>query len=233
MRCGDVFRLLSEIRALPEISIRMSGGDTCKKLFHYFTQPHPRYRIIQNKRWGVALLSVPDTYNEYVKGRDKQALRSNRKRALDLGFHFCRSNPLEHLHDILSINTSASVRQGRPMDSSYLSIRQLREFFNDKAEIYGVFDSMGSLKAYADTPIAGETCIFFRLLGHSADLDKGIMYLLVSGVVQEMIEHKTKHGVPLWAMYDTFFGASQGLRYFKERLGFRPYKVRWLWELEI
>jgi hypothetical protein len=231
MRCGDFFRLLSEIRALPEISIRMSGDDTCKKLFHYFTQSHPRYRFIQNKRWGVALLPVSDTYNEYLKGKDKQALRSNRKRALDLGFRFCRSNPLEHLHDILSINASTPVRQGRPMDSSYLSVRQLRAFFDDKAEIYGVFDSTGILKAYADTPIAGEICIFSRLLGHSADLDKGIMYLLVSGVVQEMTEHKTKHGVPLWVMYDTFFGASQGLRYFKERLGFRPYKVRWIWEL--
>jgi len=48
-----------------------------------------------------------------------------------------------------------------------------------------------------------------------------------------MIEHTTKHEVPLWGMYDTFFGASSGLRYFKERLGFRPYKVRWIWDLQI
>src|SRR5712692_3305278 len=122
MRCGDFFRLLREMKALPEISIRMSGDDTCKKLFYYFTQLHPRYRFIQNKRWGVALLPLPDIYNEYLKGKDKQALRSNRKRALDLGFHFCRINPLEHLNDILSINTSTPVRQGSPMSSSYLSI---------------------------------------------------------------------------------------------------------------
>ena len=135
MRFGDFFRLLSEMRALPEISIRMSGDDTCKKLFHYFTQLHPRYRFIQNKRWGAALLPLPDIYNEYLKGKDKQALRSNRKRALDLGFHFCCINPLEYLNDILSINTSTPVRQGIPMASSYLSVERLRTFFDDKCSI--------------------------------------------------------------------------------------------------
>jgi len=231
MRFGDFFRLLSEMRALPEISIRISGDGTNKKLFHYLTQPHPRYRFIQNKRWGVALLPLPNTFNEYLKGKDKQALRSNRKRALDLGFKFTSINPLEHISEILSINTSVPVRQGSPMDPSYLSIEHLKTFFEHKPKIYGVFDSKGVLKAYSDTPIAGEIFLFSRLLGDYEDLDKGIMYLLISGVIQEMIGCKTKYGTPLWAMYDTFFGASQGLRYFKERLGFRPYKVRWIWEL--
>src|SRR5262245_26167636 len=117
MRFGDFFRLLSEIRALPEVSIRMSGDDTCKKLFHYFTQPHPRYRFTQNKRWGAALLPLPDTYNEYLKGKEKTYLRRKRKRALELGFRFCRIDPFEHLDDILSINTSTPVRQGIPIAS--------------------------------------------------------------------------------------------------------------------
>jgi hypothetical protein len=30
-------------------------------------------------------------------------------------------------------------------------------------------------------------------------------------------------------MYDTFWGASPGLAYFKERAGFRPYTVDWVW----
>jgi hypothetical protein len=30
-------------------------------------------------------------------------------------------------------------------------------------------------------------------------------------------------------MYDTFWGASTGLAFFKERLGFRPYTVDWAW----
>ena len=228
---GNFFRLLSEMRALPEISIRISGDDTSKGIFRSLTQPHPRYRFIQNKRWGVALLPLPDTFNEYIKGKDKQYLRRKRKRALDLGFNFTSINPLEHISEVLSINTSVPVRQGMPMDPSYLSIEHLKNFFEHKPKIYGVFDSKGVLKAYADTPIAGEVFLFSRLLGDYEELDKGIMYLLISGVIQEMIGCKNQYGAPLWAMYDTFFGASPGLRYFKERLGFRPYKVRWIWEL--
>jgi len=224
------FRLLSEIRALPEVSICISGDDTRKELFHYLTQPHPKYRFIQNKRWGVALLPLPNTFEEYLKGKGKQALRTNRKHALDLNFHLCSINPLDYINEILSINTSAPVRQGTPMASSYLSAKHLKLAFENKPKIYGVFDSNGALKAYADTLIAGEIFLFSRLLGHYEELDKGIMYLLISGVIQEMIERKTNHGTPLWAMYDTFFGASPGLRYFKERLGFRPYRVKWIWQ---
>ena len=115
MRFGNFFRLLSEMRALPEVSIHLSGDDTCKKIFHYFTQPHPKYRFIQNKRWGVALLPLPNTFNEYLKGKDKQYLRRRRKRALDLGFNFYSIDPIDHLNEILSINTSTPLRQGLPM----------------------------------------------------------------------------------------------------------------------
>lgn len=95
--------------------------------------------------------------------------------------------------------------------------------------MYGVFDTEGTLKAYAHVPVCGEVFVFSRLLGHGADLDKGIMYLLISEVIREMINFKQAKGYPCWAMYDTFFGASPGLRYFKERLGFKPYRVKWLW----
>ena len=53
------------------------------------------------------------------------------------------------------------------------------------------------------------------------------MYLLISEVIRDMILQKLVIGYPNWIMYDTFFGASDGLKYFKERLGFKPYKVNW------
>jgi hypothetical protein len=34
-----------------------------------------------------------------------------------------------------------------------------------------------------------------------------------------------------YIMYDTFFGASDGLKRFKKKLGFKPYKVRWVWDM--
>jgi len=55
------------------------------------------------------------------------------------------------------------------------------------------------------------------------------MYLLTEGIVDYLIAQKHETGLPIWLMYDTFFGAPEGLWYFKERLGFRPYRVKWAW----
>jgi hypothetical protein len=33
-----------------------------------------------------------------------------------------------------------------------------------------------------------------------------------------------------YIMYDTFFGATDGLKQFKKKLNYKPYKVKWLWE---
>jgi len=230
MNLVTLLRFPREIVSLPEVTVRLYGDDNCRKIFDNFIKPHPRYKFIQNKRWGVGLLLLPDVFEHYLKEIGTELIRRKRKRSLSLGYHFETINPLNYLVEILSINESVKVRQGRRMDPEYLNIESLRAFFEGKPVVYGVFDTTGVLKAYAHTPICGDLFIFSRLLGHGNDLDNGVMYLLITEVIREMIERKRRQGSPVWAMYDTFFGASKGLRYFKERLGFKPYKVRWLWE---
>jgi hypothetical protein len=116
------------------------------------------------------------------------------------------------------------------MDSKHLRLDWLEGYFRDTATIFGVFNSAHVLRAYAETPICGDVFLFSCLLGHAEDLNQGIMYLLFSEVVREMIGRKQNCGAPLWAMYDTFFGGADGLRTFKSNVGFKPYKVRWIWE---
>src|SRR5690242_522643 len=230
MKVGHWLALVTEMLSLTEVTIRMSGSEASKRMFEFFTQPHPRYKLIQNKRWGAGLFPLPDRFEDYLKGKDKQTLRTNRRRSLSLEHRFDTIEPSHYLNDILAINESLQIRQGQPMDADYLYLEQLEMWTKDKPEIYGVFDRHGVLKAYAHAPVCGEVFILSRLLGHADELENGIMYLLISEVVREMIERKYRDGMPLWAMYDTFFGASPGLRFFKERLGFRPYKARWVWK---
>jgi hypothetical protein len=224
------FSLIKEIWDLPKVTIRMSGDGSCRNMFYYLTKSHPRYKIIQNKCWGAALLPLPNSFETYLQGKSKELLRRKRARAFKLGFHFSIINPFDHLEEIIFINTSMPMRQGRPITVSYQNIDRIKVAFKHATKVYGVFDAKGVLKAYANTPISGEVFIFSTLLGHGDDLQKGIMYLLISEVIREMTEHKLQGGIPLWAMYDTFFGASKGLRYFKERLGFKPYRVKWVWD---
>lgn len=222
--------LLRELRSLPEVVLRVSGGDESRRLYEFFTKRHPRYKLIQNKRWGVGLLPLPDSFEAYMRGRSRQVPRTNRRRAENSGFHFAVINPLDHLDEILAINRSTPARQGKPVLAMYLDGESLREFFVGAGDIYGVFNREGVLRAYAHAPIAGDVFVFSEIFGHQDDLNEGIMYLLVSEVIREMIVRKGCCGNPSWAMYDTFFGAQPGLRYFKERLGFSPYKVNWIWD---
>lgn len=222
------FRTLREIITLPEVTITMAGDGLSQQIFNTYTRPHPKYRVIQNKRWGVALLPLPDLFEEYL--RNNELLRRKRRRSIDLGFRFDSLDPSQRLNEILDINSSLEFRQGHFMDPSLLNIEQLQIWAKSKQMIYGVFNSEGVLRAYTHAPITGEVFTFSRLLAHGGDLDKGIMYFMISEVIRQMIARRAEQGLPLWAMYDTFFGAAPGLRFFKERLGFKPYKVRWRWE---
>ena len=78
--------------------------------------------------------------------------------------------------------------------------------------------------SYVDVNICGEVAMVNRLLGHGKYLNDGIMYLLLIDVAGVMFaERATKY-----FMYDMYFGASKGLRLFKEKLGFSPFWVRWV-----
>jgi hypothetical protein len=228
MHLLHAWRIFNEALSLPEVTIRMSGDHKSRDIFNVYTSRHPKYKLIQNKRWGVALLPLPDLFEEYLK--KNELLRRKRQRSIDLGFRFDSLDPSQHLNEILAINSSLQFRQGQLMDASFLTIEQLRVWAKNKPAIYGVFNNNGVLRAYTNTPICGEIFTFSRLLAHGEDLDKGVMYFMVSEVIRRMIKRRADQGSPLWAMYDTFFGAPPGLRFFKERLGFKPYKVRWVWQ---
>jgi hypothetical protein len=227
VKIHKVIDTIRDMCSLPELVVRLNGDEEGRKSFDIFTRPHPKYKTIQNKRWGVAMIKLPNTFEEYLQGSQKKQVRLKRNRVKSSGYQFRSLSPLEYLEDMMAINASMEVRQGKPIRPDYLDREAVQMFFKDVASIYGVFDERGNLRAYAHTPIRGEVFLFSRLLGHADHLKKGVMYYLISEVIREMIERKARHGTPLWAMYDTFFGASEGLRYFKERLGFKPYKVRW------
>lgn len=55
------------------------------------------------------------------------------------------------------------------------------------------------------------------------------LYLLVSEVIRSYIDVRRGQGAPTREMDDTFWGATKGLAYFKERLGFKPHTVDWVW----
>lgn len=152
------------------------------------TARHRVFKVTTAKRWGVALVRLPVSFDEYLAGGPMKNVRYERRRAEKAGFRYALISPHDHLDEILKINQSAPTRQGRAMSGSYLDPEQVARAFRTRDVISGILDANGHLRAYADVPIIGDAFVFSRLLGHADDLEHGIMYLLVSEVIRTYIE---------------------------------------------
>jgi hypothetical protein len=226
-RVGRALDTLVELRGLPGARIEMAGDTECQLLYRAFTSRHPRLRVIQSKRWGVALLPIPASFEEYFSNPRRAHMRREYHRATRAGLSFARVDPLSRLDEVLAINRSTATRQGQPMHPDYFDADTVRDYFTRSSEVFGVLDEQGVLRAYLCLRVCGEVACVERLLGHADTLHLGVMWVLLHGVIRELASLRADSGSPTWIMYDTFFGASAGLRQFKEWVGLEPYRVTW------
>lgn len=132
-------------------------------------------------------------------------------------------------NDIYAINTSADYRQGRPMSPAYM---QMQEFSplpeypcpRHAVRVSGVWSGLHQLVAYLVMIRAGELALVSQILGHSMYLDDEIMYLLFEHALGLEVAADPEALV----VYNRHDSGTDGLRFFKSRLGFEPMPVKWL-----
>lgn len=171
----------------------------------------------------VSAMPMPDSFDRYLAGH--RTARKRAARAERLGYRFEEIDRCEYVDDIYAINTSKAERQGRPMSDGYLE----RPRFSPNPRLcprhhvyaYGVLTG-GRLVAYVWLYRSGDLAMVSSILGHADHLDGDVMYLLVT----EAIRAQTDLGGTLF--YNLHSSGTDGLRYFKERLGFAPTEVAWL-----
>lgn len=221
-----IFDLFIQIAKLPvaRLCFRMDiNPDNIKSTYQLFTKRHPRYKLIQNKSMGAALVDLTgfhsrQEYMEKLKGRNHGAHHAGK--AKSRGYVVVEIDRNDFIDEIHEINTSVEVRQGRPMDPAYLEKKTY--YSPDKNfKYYGVMNSSGKLMAYGELGFFGNFASFVRLMGYRNN--DGIMHLLVTEIICRLIEDGTLN----YAMYDTYFGANPGLKSFKTMLGFKPYRAKY------
>ncbi|KQY11983.1 MULTISPECIES: hypothetical protein [Massilia] len=225
-KLSQLFNLALDISKLPvaRLEFRLDlNPDSVRRMHAHFTKPHPRYKIFQNKSLGAALVDLkrfadPDEYMANMKGRNSAG--SYARKARSRGYSVVEIDRNVFVEDIHEINTSLDQRQGRPMADAY---RQKQTHFSPEKnyKYFGVLNSAGKLTAYSDIGFFGNFVAFDRLLGLRNN--DGAMHLMVTEIICRMIESHA-YG---YLMYDTFFGASPGLRTFKTMLGFEPYRAKY------
>lgn len=225
-KLSQLFNLALDISRLPvaHLEFRLDlNPDAVRRMHTHFTKPHPTYRIFQNKSLGAALVDLkrfagPDEYMANVKGRNSAGYYARKARSR--GYVVVEIDKNHFVEDIHEINTSLDQRQGRPMPEAY---RQKKTQFHleKNYKYFGVLNGAGKLAAYSDVGLFGNFVAFDRLLGLRNN--DGAMHLMVTEIICRMIDGHA-YG---YLMYDTFFGASPGLRTFKTMLGFEPYRAKY------
>ena len=223
----QVIQTVKAMLALEKKTITMRGQTSTKYLYKYFTRPHPRYKVIPNKAFGVALIELPSHFEKFLDGSSMRDMRNKRNRALRDGYEFRGIQSLDYQDDILEVNRSAEVRQGHEMPHDYMDSKVVLAYLRENPEFYAVFDRDGHLRAYMHVMLFGEICVICRILGHMEFVKDGIMYLMISELVKKLVGANPE---VKYLMYDTVFGAAPGLRYFKDRSGFVPFRVKWIWQ---
>jgi len=220
----------------PELTISFLRADTpdpaCVELpdtfYAKFTAPHPRHPEHGAYQNGCSILVLPATYDEYWEGAAGYGTRRKVRKAEKEGYTFAFIDRDQYLDDIYAINTSMEERQGREMTEGYRTrpgpYGPLPDYGcpHHQVRTYGVLKD-GHLVAYTWLYQMGEMCLFSTILGHGDHLNAGVMYLLIAGTLRDIIPFAgTKY-----AMYNMHVSGTEGLRFFKEQMGFASYWVNW------
>lgn len=226
---ADQARIAARLLISPPLEVRLHGGEEARATFANFTRPHRHLPFLRNKTFGVALMPVSATTADPLAGSHARASRQRRKRALRLGYTFGPFEGNEYIDEILAINRSSSLRQGKPLTPSYTDADAVALYSRRRQPFFGVFDATRVLRAYCHAPTVGEVAVLARFLGEYDRLQDGIMTLLLSEMVLHFARSRAAAGNPQWIMYDTYIGGTAGMRIFKARCGFQPYRVKWVW----
>jgi hypothetical protein len=235
MELVKIIKTINNILKLKIIKVKFKGYDditidSYKSMYNHFTKRH-RLKVIQNKSIGIALIDIKlykdfDEYYSAINGKNSAAYYS--RKCLKREYTFCEINRNDYIDDIYEINTSSKERQGREMSKDYLTkVEQYDDLPNFK--YFGIKDSNGKLVSYCNIGFYGEFVSINTLLGHNKFLNDGIMYLMMVELFKLIFNDYSEKGYN-YIMYDTFFGATEGLKKFKNKLKFIPYKVKWIWE---
>lgn len=214
-----------------DLTIDLETGDTdiqdCSRLpvseygdTYYTAPPEP-----------LSIAELPATGHAYEMGCSRVA-RQNARVASRLGYRYERIDRADWENDLHALRSSAPCRQGRPMPDSYM---RWQPYGSDRwpephckrhlVTVHGIVAADGHLAAYAQVVQCGEVVRFNTILGHADHLEHRVVWLLFMELIKW---HVDECGARYALYYAHDSGHGGGLRYFKERLGFRPAWVTWL-----
>lgn len=185
----------------------------------------PLHKQLSSGAYDLCSVMALNSVEEWRAGH--RTARKRADRAERRGYRFVTVNRHERTDELYAINTSTLERQGRPMSSGYQqrpSETPLPDYpcIRHGVHPYGVETAEGVLVAYLWLYRSGELGLVSQILGHADHLENEVMYPLVQGTVA------AESGQRGFLVYNRHDSGTDGLRFFKERVGFAETKVEWV-----
>lgn len=178
----------------------------------------------------LSVAQLPASGHDYEYGCST-VVRQNARYAERLGYRYERIDRADWEDDLFALRSSVGKRQGRAMHPAYL---QRQSYPSDSWSIpncgrhaytvHGIVDRKRHLVAYAQIVQCGEVARVNSILGHWDRLPDRVMWLLLLDAAKW---HLDEWGARFLLYYEHASGFGGGLRYWKERFGFRPARVAW------
>ncbi len=204
-----------------EVTIDLLGGCTAAGCMQMAEERNMQLDVPKYS-YGVSLLAVPASLDEWRS--EHRTARKRSDRCERLGYRFAEIDRSQYADDIREINLSLPARQGRPMSAGYHdpSVSALPHYpcAMHNIRCYGITEA-GTLRAYLTLYRVRELALVSMILGHGSHLACDIMYRLFAGVVEDQA------GLGGFFYYNRHDSGTDGLRFYKERVGFAEADVEW------
>lgn len=195
-------------RELPRVAAPFSDAPAGAELRNWFGPG----RSLPLDRAPVALLRLPATEAEYLRGRPKQALRTNLTRAREAGL---RCAPAESAEQVWECVRSIAARRGQTPE--HVVLRRPREGLVRHFAI--AWDAADEPVALTETIVDGRWAGLAALVSAHGHQDALLArYLLHAHTVRTLVEQQVEALVVGGSMLLT----EPGVRYFQRRTGFVP-----------
>jgi len=167
------------------VTVRTFGSEYSRKRFRYFSSGHPQFPLIPRKSLGAAMINLQGSYADYRLNKLRALAKRKLKLAKQRKYSYAKIGAVSAIDQIMEINRSLPERSGRPMDLLYSSRSKFEVILGEICNAHVVKCPIGKIVAYALVPTIGDVWTLDYVLGHGDHLNSGIMYLLMTHVIEE------------------------------------------------
>ncbi len=199
-------RLLRSMRRLPSLTVELSDEPAGRAIRAFFRR---RFFDVHHLT-AISTLTLPADFEDYRRGRSRQALRTNCSRAVRAGVTVAR------LHDDDLIRARMQDLFARRADPDggawYFGRASLKE-----GELWFATGADSSTLAMAEVIVDGGVALLRSMISAPSDARSDARYLLTVELLASLAERGVRHVV-----VGRTLSLPPGLAYFQKLLGFAP-----------